>query len=275
MKSRTLAFGCLIIGGVLALVGSEQPWWRAVGQGVVVTFSGTQATAGLSQALALVALAGTLLLLVLRTRGRRVVGAVLLLVGAATAIVGGLRLQPSAGAVRSRVREVSLAEEFQLNATLWPWVFAIAGLLVAGGAVLTMITAATWPSASGRFQAGRLEAQGSDSNDPAGLWRAMDAGVDPTTDASVRERAADSRCSRRRSEGGDGGTTLFRSVSSDEDGGNPANIAASGASNQTERDARATADKVDHDMAKVPHPDVQDRSADDTMEGTGRQEREA
>jgi hypothetical protein len=27
--------------------------------------------------------------------------------------------------------------------------------------------------------------------------------------------------------------TLFRSVSSDEDGGNPANIAASGASNQT------------------------------------------
>ena len=43
---------------------------------------------------------------------------------------------------------------------------------------------------------------------------------------------ADSRCSRRRSAGGDGGTTLFRSASSDEDGGNLANIAASGASNQ-------------------------------------------
>jgi hypothetical protein len=55
--------------------------------------------------------------------------------------------------------------------------------------------------------------------------------------------AADYRCSRRRSAGGDGGTTLFRSVSSDEDGGNPANIAASGASNQTERDARAAAQK--------------------------------
>jgi hypothetical protein len=35
--------------------------------------------------------------------------------------------------------------------------------------------------------------------------------------------------------GGDEGTTLFRSVSSDEDGGNSANIAASGASNQTPR----------------------------------------
>ena len=43
---------------------------------------------------------------------------------------------------------------------------------------------------------------------------------------------ADPRCSRRRSAGGDDGTTLFRSVISDEDGGNPANIAASGASNQ-------------------------------------------
>ena len=36
----------------------------------------------------------------------------------------------------------------------------------------------------------------------------------------------------------DGGTT-FPFGSSDEDGGNLANIAASGASNQTERDARA------------------------------------
>jgi hypothetical protein len=43
--------------------------------------------------------------------------------------------------------------------------------------------------------------------------------------------------------GGDGGTTLFRSARSDEDGGNPANIAASGASNQTLRNARAAARK--------------------------------
>jgi len=42
---------------------------------------------------------------------------------------------------------------------------------------------------------------------------------------------------------GDDGTTLFRSVSSEEDGGNPANIAASGASNQAQRDARAASEK--------------------------------
>jgi uncharacterized membrane protein (TIGR02234 family) len=188
MKSRTLAFGCLIIGGALALVGSAQPWWRADIQGVVVKFSGTQATTGLSQALSIVTLAGTSLLLVLRTRGRRVVGALLFLVGIAVAVVGGLRLRPSAEAVRTQLREVSLTDAFQLTATVWPWVFALSGVLVAGGAVLTMITAAAWPSASDRFQAGLVKAEGSASEDPAELWKAMDAGVDPTTDASEEDK---------------------------------------------------------------------------------------
>ena len=81
MRSRALAFGCLLIGGALALVASAQPWWQATGEGAAVKFTGTQATAGLSQALAIVALAGTLLMLALRTRGRRVVGALLVFVG--------------------------------------------------------------------------------------------------------------------------------------------------------------------------------------------------
>jgi uncharacterized membrane protein (TIGR02234 family) len=180
MRSRALAFGCLLLGGGLALVGSAQPWWRAVGEGVVVKFSGTQATGGLSQALAIVALAGTLLMLALRTRGRRVIGALLLLVGAGIAIVGGLRLRPSADAVRSQVREVSLADAFHLSATVWLWIFAIAGVLVAGGALLTMTTAGTWPSGSDRFQPGSSKTVVSASEDPAELWKAMDAGVDPT-----------------------------------------------------------------------------------------------
>ena len=67
MRGRALAFGCLLIGGALALVASAQPWWRATGEGAAVKFTGTQATAGLSQAPAIVALAGTLLMLALRT----------------------------------------------------------------------------------------------------------------------------------------------------------------------------------------------------------------
>jgi len=199
MRSRALSFGCLLLGGGLALVGSAQPWWRAVGEGVVVKFSGTQATGGLSQALAIVALAGTLLMLALRTHGRRIIGALLLLVGAGIAVVGGLRLRPSTAAVRSQVREVSLADAFHLSATVWPWIFAIAGMLVAAGAVLTITTAGTWPSGSDRFQPGSSKAVVSATDDSAELWKAMDAGVDPTAndhntakvlDPDVHDRAA-------------------------------------------------------------------------------------
>ena len=190
MRSRALAFGCLLLGGGLAMVGSAQPWWRAVGDGVVVKFSGTQATGGLSQALAIVALAGTLLMLALRARGRRVIGALLVPVGAGIAVVGALRLQPSADAVRSQVREVSLADAFQLSATVWPWVFALSGVLVAAGGLLTMTTAATWPSGSDRFQPGSSKAGVSGSDDPAELWKAMDVGLDPTADPRVHNRPA-------------------------------------------------------------------------------------
>jgi len=254
MRSRALAYACLLLGGGLALVGSAQPWWRAIGGGVLVKFSGTQATGGLSQALAIVALAGTLLMLALRTRGRRVVGALLLLVGAGIAVVGGLRLQPSADAIRSQVREVSLADAFQLNATVWPWIFALSGVLVAVGAVLTMTTAGTWPSGSDRFQPGSSMALVPASDDPAELWKAMDMGVDPTTDASVGNRAPP------HGGGASGGVLPLRATTTAAD---------------SPRDARATGNTDDHDTAKVPDPHVHNHAAGDTMEDTGRQEREA
>jgi uncharacterized membrane protein (TIGR02234 family) len=189
MRSRTVAFGCLLIGGVMALIASAQPWWGATGEGVAVTFTGTQVTAGLSQALAIVALAGTVLMLVLRSGGRRVVGALLLLVALGIALAGGLRLQPSADAVRSQVREVSLVDAFRLNTTAWPWIFAFAGFVIAVGAAVTMITAGRWPARSNRFQPQLGQAAPASSEDSAELWKAMDAGADPTTDASVARAA--------------------------------------------------------------------------------------
>jgi uncharacterized membrane protein (TIGR02234 family) len=183
MRSRALAFSCLLVGGAVALIGSGQPWWRAAGEGVVLKFSGTQATGGLSQALAIVALAGTLLMLALRTRGRRIIGALLVLVGVGLAVVGGLGVRPSADAIGSQVHGVSLPDT--LSATVWPWIFVASGVLVAVGAVLTMITAGTWPSRSDRFRPGSSRSEGPASDDPAELWKAMDAGADPTTDPSA------------------------------------------------------------------------------------------
>ncbi len=187
---RPLALGGLALGSVLALVAGSRAWWRAAGTGVSVAFTGTEATAGLGQALALVALAGALLALVLRARGRRVLGVLLLLAGAGAVVLGVTRPRPASGTVRSRVLEVSLADQFALVGTPWPYVYAVAGLVVAAAAVVMVLTASRWPSRVARFErpgVGDAAAPATagtgvpTTDDPAALWRLMDAGVDPTT----------------------------------------------------------------------------------------------
>jgi uncharacterized membrane protein (TIGR02234 family) len=180
MKSKGLAFGCLLAGGALALIASAQPWWRALGDGAAMKVTGSQATGGLSQAIAIVALAATLLMLALQSRGRRVVAALLLLVGVGTALTGGFWLQPHPDAVRGQFGHGGIFDNLGLTATAWPWLYALAGLVIAAGAVLTMLFSASWPNGSDRFEKGPGKVQASD--DPAELWKAMDAGVDPTTD---------------------------------------------------------------------------------------------
>ena len=190
-RVRSLALGGLAVGAVLALVAGSGAWWRAAGTGVSVAFTGTEATGGLAQALALVALAGVLLALVLRSRGRRVLGVLLTLAGVGAVVLGLLRPRPASGAVRTRVLEVSLADSFALTGTAWPYAYALAGLLVGAAALLMALTAARWPSRAARFErAGAGEVPGAGvladarrDDDPAALWRLLDAGVDPTTTA--------------------------------------------------------------------------------------------
>ncbi|HEY0237256.1 MAG TPA: Trp biosynthesis-associated membrane protein [Friedmanniella sp.] len=194
MRPRLFALGGLAVGAVLALVAGSRAWWRAAGTGVSVTFSGTESSGGLAQALALVVLAGALLGLVLRSRGRRVLGILLVLTGSGVVVLGLMRSRPASGTVRTRVLEVSLADQFALTGTPWPYVYAVAGLLVVAAAAVMALTAPRWPSRAGRFERpvavepGQPLAATTGPNlpgdeDPAALWRLLDAGVDPTAAA--------------------------------------------------------------------------------------------
>lgn len=183
---RAASLTGLLVGAGLGLVAGAQPWWHAVGQSVAVTFTGAQASAGLGQALALVVLVGTLLALVLAVRGRRVLGALLVLAGLGALVLGVSRPRPSADAVRSEVREVSLADQFALTPTVWPWVYAAAGLMVIAAALLMFSTAPRWPGRTARFErAGEESAPRVELDDPARLWRSLDAGLDPTLDPTL------------------------------------------------------------------------------------------
>ncbi len=179
LRTRALLPG--LVGAVLALLAGAQSWWRARSEGVSVSFSGSETTAGLSQALGVVALAAWLLVLVLRHRGRQVVGVLTALTGAGIALVGGLRRPPNAATVRAGVREVSLADQFALSPTVWPSLYAAAGLLVLVAGVLVATTASRWPARPDRFTRAATTAQVSAEDDPSAVWRAQDAGLDPTT----------------------------------------------------------------------------------------------
>jgi hypothetical protein len=123
-RSRSLTLVALLAGGLVAVVSSAQVWWRASGDGAEVVFKGTEATAGLSQALALVTLAGTLLVLVLKVSGRRVVAVLLGLVGVGITLVGVLRRPPGADAVRTKLRQISLVEDYtgsSARQVWWSW----------------------------------------------------------------------------------------------------------------------------------------------------------
>ena len=148
-QPRRLRWPCCSPAGALALVAGAQPWWRATSDGCRSAFTGNEATGGLSQALAVVVLAGTLLMLVLRVRGRRIVGGLLVACRARAGRCSGCcGSGPSADAVRTQVREVSLADQFALTGDgLAVGVRRAPGALVLAGArAAVMSTAARWPA---------------------------------------------------------------------------------------------------------------------------------
>ena len=122
LTGRGPTLGVLLLGAGVAFVAAAQPWWRASGAGAAVSFNGSDATGGLSQALAAVTLAGVLLVLVLRRRGRRILAVALAATGLGMIATGALQTAPDAEAVRNRVRQVSLTDQFALTTTAWPWV---------------------------------------------------------------------------------------------------------------------------------------------------------
>lgn len=127
------------------------------------------------------ALAAVIAVVVTKLAGtflRRVLGALVVLLGVG-AIVVGLGVRPD-GAELSRLRpELSdvLAEQVTQSTGPAPW-FALAGgiALVAAG-LLTVVTAQRWRRATQRYERDPA-ATGSDHG--ADQWKAIDAGEDPT-----------------------------------------------------------------------------------------------
>ncbi|WP_198671849.1 Trp biosynthesis-associated membrane protein, partial [Desertihabitans aurantiacus] len=74
---------------------------------------------------------------------------------------------------------VSLSGTWQTTTTPWPWLYAAAALLLVAAAVLTLLRAGRWAPRPDRY---RRDRPAPDADDPTSVWRALDAGEDPTAE---------------------------------------------------------------------------------------------
>src|SRR3954453_18709169 len=136
MRTRTLCVAGMLAGGLLGLVVGSQAWGHEVGAGVFVRIPGSQATGGLTTALAAAVLAGVLLVLTLGARASRAVGVLLVLTGLGMVVTGVSRARPTPATGRDRMAVLTLAQSFALHPTVWAWVYGAAGAVVVGSGVV-------------------------------------------------------------------------------------------------------------------------------------------
>lgn len=195
--SRRVAVLLVVVGALTALLAGTQRWVGAAVRDVpgtdTVSAVGGSVAAGVP-ALALVALAGAVVLL---TAGRvaRAVAAVLLVVAGPAITVVALRvladpdsalapaLTAATGTRGGAVQDVAV--------TPWPVLAAVAGQLVGAGAVVALARGRRWPGPSRRYEragasagAGAAAASSPASGSALDDWNAVSRGEDPTASGS-------------------------------------------------------------------------------------------
>ena len=163
----TAVLGAIAVGALVALVVATQPRMSTGLAGERVTGADTPVAGALS----LVALAGVAAVLLVRTRARRAVGA--LLVAVAVGMVAAY-LAP-ADTLTYTVFAAGDATDVDLGRSPWAWLGVAGGVVAALGSLAVTARAGRWPEPRRRFEA-RAPARRR-TEDP---WDALDRGEDPT-----------------------------------------------------------------------------------------------
>jgi uncharacterized membrane protein (TIGR02234 family) len=169
--------GCVLSGGV-ALLAVGRVWLHYTvprdGLANLRTTATGHAVAGAASTLALVVLAGVVVLPATRDLGRRVAGAVIALSGLGIGYLAVLTI-----ARTTHELDVPGASTYtDGRATAWPWIALVAGVVAIAAGVFAMVASGGWP-AMGR----RYEQAGSAKRGPAtetSIWDRLDDGDDPT-----------------------------------------------------------------------------------------------
>jgi uncharacterized membrane protein (TIGR02234 family) len=189
LQSATAMAGLLVGGGALALLAGGRGWQTVTAvrtrplTGEVLSVTGRTLHPAVT-ALAVVALAGIVGVLATRGRARRVIGGVLVVVGGVLVwqSLTGLAAMTTAHAhsvLRDARGGVGLDTVVALRVVVhptWPVLAAVGGVLVAVAGVLTLVWGARWSGLSRRYESPQP------ASTDAGMWTALDGGLDPTAD---------------------------------------------------------------------------------------------
>lgn len=127
-----------------------------------------------ARALGLLGLAAVAALLATRSRGRQVVGALVVLTGAGIAVAVGRALADAPGAVsRAASSDVAVSQAADLGP--WPYLGLLGALLLTAAGALATLRGHRWAGLAARYDGDRPAA--SAQPDP---WTALDRGEDPT-----------------------------------------------------------------------------------------------
>jgi uncharacterized membrane protein (TIGR02234 family) len=167
-----------LVGSGLAALAGGKPWAAPDSQAGSALVDHSGGHVPLAGALGLVALACWGVVLVTRSRVRRVVAALGAVVAAglvATVVLGRASALDSA-------REATVVlgtRQTSAHVTAWWWVALVGSLLALAAAVLAVRFCGAWPEMGSRYDAPATRPQPEDL-DALDLWRAIDQGHDPT-----------------------------------------------------------------------------------------------
>jgi uncharacterized membrane protein (TIGR02234 family) len=189
-----LALLLVAVGAGLLLLGFGRTWVTATSAQpglprIVVSLSGLDLVP-VGGALPLVALAGIAGLVATRGVWRRLVGALLLVAGAAGTVLAaraGLSLADASGAGATVDRLVGerlgvTVSGVPVTTTSWWLPAAMGGLLLALGGLLALLHGSRWPTLGRRYEREGAAPAGAETR-PESTWDLLDRGVDPTADA--------------------------------------------------------------------------------------------
>jgi uncharacterized membrane protein (TIGR02234 family) len=170
--------GC-VISGAVALFAVGRVWLRyTVPRNGLADLRATatgHTTAGAAGTLALVVLAGVVVLPATRGFGRRLAGALVALAGLG---IGYLAVQTIVFTT-DQLDAPEASTYTDGRATAWPWVAMVAGVVAIATGVLAVLASGGWPAMGRRYEQAGSAKRGLATE--TSIWDRLDEGDDPTT----------------------------------------------------------------------------------------------